>query len=505
MKRIASILITALLTTATAHSQTLDVIWSDPVFANKNVEQFEKYGDENSKYVYAFFVDDIWPTKKVKIVAYDIETMKEVSSIIVHDKKNKINKAASNASYEIIAFENTIYLFWIMDKSNETYFQSFDAQLKPLKEMEKLYPNNYLIYHKKTENNLFLLYQHRNSANRELTVKYKIVNENLKSITEKEIILPIFETGKQYNSDYKLGVDGNLHIMSSSFNKKNHPIYTVVNIQSGKYKSYPINFVDKKIYDIGFIENENFIKLYGLFSDSKRKKSEGIFQAKIDSKTLEEVGNNHFIKFNTLQLEKLEVDKSEFHEDVGIVIENAILHDNQLVLYCSYFGFYDDAKHYLSTNAGSDPSMEESVTKYAKKSNVSVIRINDNNTLDWISVIKRDAKYLVTYEMDKYPDVKVIHEDDKAIIIYGNDYASENNDISYSLLNINSGKFEEKKHNVQNIQKAEEKKKDFKKRKKYFNPSQVEGLLKNYTFSSRVTNYGKNEETFYLMKLVTRD
>jgi hypothetical protein len=89
MKRIASILITALLTTATAHSQTLDVIWSDPVFANKNVEQFEKYGDENSKYVYAFFVDDIWPTKKVKIVAYDIETMKEVSSIIVHDKKIK--------------------------------------------------------------------------------------------------------------------------------------------------------------------------------------------------------------------------------------------------------------------------------------------------------------------------------------------------------------------------------------------------------------------------------
>ncbi len=145
MKKIVAIIAFALLGNL-LNAQDLTGTWSDKEVYSKKLNGF--YNDfvgANAKYVYS---TGKVGRDKLHLVAHDKVTMKEVASVALFDvkaAKAKDPKKYKGIHYhKSIVFENTLYVFWLIDSKtkDELFVESFDSKLKPLNPLKKIYELN---------------------------------------------------------------------------------------------------------------------------------------------------------------------------------------------------------------------------------------------------------------------------------------------------------------------------------------------------------------------------
>lgn len=343
-------------------AQTINLNFSDPITANKKTGHFSEVIGENSKYVYVTMLnhDRSFNETKVRLVKYDKKTMKESSSVVVHDAADSQYSSIKNAYYQTLVFENKICVFWLTPgkegEKRDLYVKAWDIGLNPISELTLIYTG---INDSKEDNRQFFA-SHNTKTNQLLVGQISLTKESF-SVSYKQINILNFSTVSSgtdlkflslknetirnfYNLKFYAGDDANFHFLYSvtpsdrKTEKQGEPadefyrVYSVINPLNGEVKSFPIIISDKHILDFDFVVDSSTIKLFGLFgnlTESKNKQTvDGIFYGVLDSKTLNFTSKFHSTYFTD---ENLRINQKLIFYKVKTV--KSI--DNSIVLLCS--------------------------------------------------------------------------------------------------------------------------------------------------------------------------
>jgi hypothetical protein len=142
------LLITAIILLAGNYlsAQQLDVKWtSQQIYKNSEDGFFSYYIGKNKQNIYAKYTNAGKSTNNIKLIAYDVETMKRKSEVTLMDRKAPNKKYKGMRHYKSMVFDNIIYIFWAKDEKNklELYVESFDENLKRNNPLLKVYEVNY--------------------------------------------------------------------------------------------------------------------------------------------------------------------------------------------------------------------------------------------------------------------------------------------------------------------------------------------------------------------------
>lgn len=487
------------------YAQQAEVRWSDKqTYDNSLAGFFQEFLEGNSKFIYAR-MSNYSRTKGgfKKIVAFDKKTMKEIHSATVEDKDKdpmaeKVYK--DMAYYKTIVFENVVYIFWLKRGSGkeELFVQTFSSDLKPQKQLKKVYelvtlPKTVkdaamLVMGNKHGGERILLGGELSAAkNEKVRFEYKLLNSDFSFASSHQVPLPVVATGNSYGltSSYEFGDDGNLYIktyvrLDKEERKKLkkgeasvYPVFTMVDLATANVKSYSMKFEDKNVFDFDFIADNNSLKAFGFFCDLNKDKegndTHGIFYTTIDNTSFQ-VTDMNFTYFTPTQLNALFTSDKEDRKDKkwfqsskkakseneslasGFTIEDVVSPDKQhLVLFCSRTINYTvrtcDNKGHCTTRY------------YCEKRNVTVFKIGNKGEITWASNIDRKA----TYSGWDINDLRALKKGDKYYVTYGSDYfmkAQEKNFMSkkpkkykrdrfeYAVLDNENGKFTRMEYQV---------------------------------------------------------
>lgn len=520
-------------------AQNIDVKWSEQqVYDNKEDGFFNYFVGGNSSYVYAKFsnysaLSTKKANKKIKIVAFDKNTMNKVADVEL--KGYTKNEKLDNLDYErSVIFDNVIYVFWTnKDKgasSREIYVQSFDAKLKKLGKLNKIYE---FAYDKKgaNKNSFFILTNKAISdklmIGRELPiengqnvkVEYKLVGSDFSFISSKQVTLPVIinitkkglfgrSTTNGLKCNYEFGEDGNLYaddIISMDKDEaerlpkaeaKTYRLVMQINSMSGSVKSYSLKFPKKNTFNFNYVISGKDVKMYGFFSDLEKdvkgKDTHGIFYVKLDNSTFQSTDMN-FAYFKKDFLDKLynkdnedqkkgkglfksKKDKASDDESIddNYVIESIQKTNGDLVLFCTIM------RNWSNTVCSSNPNGGGTTCRtyyYCDKSNVTAFKLNSEGDIVWAQNMDRFMRYSGWY----IHDVNVVRNADKFIVTYGSAYqmnAEKKNRksrksskqykdrLEYATFNSSDGSYVKSEYQVNKINAS-------KKEKKFLDPSSI--------------------------------
>src|ERR1035437_4963334 len=451
-------------------AQTLDVKWTDRmIYDNKLDGFFEDFVGNNSKFVYAKFnkltLRMNKNADKVKLVAFDKNTMKKAGETTMMDSKDP--GSAKNYKdlkyYKTIVFENLIYVFWKKESKTkvELFVQTYDSKLKPVQKVKKIYELNsdskdskkaevFVMANEKVNESIVIGGELAAGKGSNVTVEYKVLKSDLSFSSANQVALPVSVSGKSKSltSSYEYGDDGNLHIKTYVTMDKEqrktakkgeayrYPIYSVVKLETGNIQSYTIKFENKNVFDFDFEVTKGAIKIFGFFcdltKDSKGVDTHGIFYAILDPKTFQLSGEMNFTYFTKHQLDQLfakdndktdrkdkafmQSKKKKKSEDESLSSDYVIekvqsLDNNNIVLFCSLMYNYAvttcDGKGNCHTNY------------YCAKSNVTAFKIDGAGKIIWASNLDRK----ITYSGWNIYDLRVVNKENKFIVAYGSDYS----------------------------------------------------------------------------------
>jgi len=468
IKNICTVLVTTLISLqfTVVQGQKLSVNWSQKQnYENKLDGFFDGYIGANSKYLYAKYAD--YSTKKLRgldkrinIFVFDKKTMKKVASKTILDVKNEglSKKYEDKKYYKSIVFEKYVYIFWTKESKEkiELYAESYSEKLKPVMRLKKVYelksgarkdsdPNFVVMGNKDAGERIMIGGERAAKKGKSITFEYKLLDKEFKFSDARQIELPVIVTGRSsfLSSSYELGDDFNLHIETyvtlskeegktkSKGESWSYPIYSVLDLKSGDFRTYPIKFDNKNIFDFDMVIDKDKIKIFGFFcdltKDRKGNDTHGIFYGVLDSRTKEITGLN-FTYFTKTQLRQLFA--RDLEDDVSgkkkkkkkkgstntiarnytIEVVKSVDEDN-LVLFCSRM------QNYSVTTCNSEGSC--TTRYYCKKSNVTVFKISSDGTLLWSQNLDRFIEYK---GWDVY-DLTVAYKNGKFYVAYGSNYA----------------------------------------------------------------------------------
>lgn len=502
-------------------AQTLDVSWSDKLlYDNKTDGFFQDFIGKNSNFLYAEFdkLRLISRNKagRLKIAAFDKKTMKKVAMVTVFDSKDAASakKYKDLRHYKTVVFETLIYVFWTKEskEKDELYVQTFDSKLKPAQGLKKIYE---LKSSKKDDKKaeLFVMANHKvgetimiggelaSNKGEDIVIEFKVLKSDLTFSSSNQVKLPMTVKYKSndLSSNYEYGDDGNLHVRTYvTMNKEQRkaakkgeatrfPIYSVIDVGSGKIKSYTMKFDNKNIFDFDFVITKDAIKIFGFFcdlnKDPKGNDTHGIFYAVMNPETFELTKDMNFTYFTKQQLNTLfsgDKDKSDRKDKKLIsskkkkksedesLASNYNIEDVQsidkdnLVIFCSLMYNY-------SVTTCNDKG-QCTTRYYCRKDNVTAFKVDANGQLVWASNMDRRITYSGWYVWD----VKVINKDNKMYAVYGSDFAMnakkknmfsakggkyKSDKFEYAVFDYATGKFEKKEYKVNavNTKKADKK------------------------------------------------
>jgi len=452
-------------------AQKMSVQWSKKQFYENKLDGFfDGFIGGNSKFIYAKF-SNFTPKKRrgfdkrVKLLVFDKLTMKKVGDktlLDVKDKK-KAEKYDGLKYYTTIVFEDVLHVFWTKTSKTgrELYAESYSSKLKSVKKLKKVYAVKsggktgkyvqFFVMGTGGESQKILIGAEVSSAKSgKVVTEYKLLNSDLSFAEANKFELPIAVTGKGFGptSRYELGADNNLHVktsvrLSKEERKKakkakkgvatSYTIYSVVDLESGKLRSYPIKFDNKNIFDFDFIVSKNSIKIFGLFSDlikdPRGNDTHGIFQGVLDSKTLE-LNDLNFSYFTKTQLDNLfagdrderkrknalRSKKKKKSKDESIAANYVIeyvqaVDDRNIVLFCSKM------RNYSVTTC--DDKGRCTTRYYCEKSNVTAFKIGHDGSIEWASNLDRE----ITYSGWNVFDLRVAYKGGRLYVTYGSNYS----------------------------------------------------------------------------------
>ncbi len=503
-------------------AQTLDVSWSDKIlYDNKTDGFFQDFVGKNSNFLYAEFnklrLVSRHKAGRLKLVAFDKKTMKKAGMVTVFDTKDAASakKYKDLVHYKTVVFEHVIYVFWTKESKDkdELFVQTFDSKLKPAQGLKKIYElKSGKKDAKKAE--LFVMANHTvdetiliggelaSNKGEDIVVEFKVLKSDLTFSSSNQVKLPIIVKyrSNDLSSNYEYGDDGNLHVRTYvSMNKEQRkaakkgeahrfPIYTVIDVVSGKVKSYTMRFDNKNIFDFDFVITKDAIKIFGFFcdlnKDPKGDDTHGILYAVLDPESFGLIGEMNFTYFTKSQLTTLfasDKDKRAGKDKKGLfagkkkkkseeesIASNYNIEDVQsldkdnIVVFCSRMYNY-------SVTTCNDKG-QCTTRYYCQKDNVTAFKLDSKGQLVWASNLDRKITYNGWYVWD----VKVINKDNKLYAVYGSNYSIKGDKknmftakgnkykadrFEYAVFDYTTGKYEKKEYKVNaiNAKKADKK------------------------------------------------
>lgn len=520
-------------------AQSIDVKWSEQqVYDNKEDGFFNHFIGGNSSYVYAKFSNYTTMNvkkvnRKIKIIAFDKTSMKKIADVELkgYSKSDKFDKL----DYErTVVFDNIVYVFWTnKDKgasSREIYVQSFDAKLKKLGKLSKIYE---FAYDKKGANkNSFFILTNKLISDRivigrelpietgqNLRVEYKLMGSDFSFVSSKQVTLPVIINitkkglfGRAISSglkcNYEFGEDGNLYaddIISMDKEEaerlpkaeaKTYRLVMQINAMSGAVKSYSLKFPKKNTFNFNYVISGKDVKMYGFFSDLEKdvkgKDTHGIFYVKLDNSNFQSTDMN-FAYFKKDFLDKLykkdtedqkkgkgmfKSKKSKASDEESIddnyVIESIQKMNGDLILFCTIM------RNWSNTVCTSNPNGGGTTCRtyyYCDKSNVTAFKLNSEGDIVWAQNMDRFMRYS---GWDRR-DVNVVRNGEKFYVTYGSAYqlnAEKKNRksrkstkqykdrLEYAVFNASDGVFVKNEFQINKINAS-------KKEKKFLDPSSI--------------------------------
>lgn len=499
-----------LLCSFTQFAQTIDLNWSDQqLYDNKKDGFFDQFIGGNSKYIYAkynkFHLKENKANKKIKIVAYDKNTMNQECQVAIKGyKENKANiELLKELNYfDQIVFENTVNVFWTKNAKGKTelYAQVFDSKLNEKIKLKKIYevkatgkksdPNLFVIGNKKAGEKIIIGAELPRDKSENVKFEYKVLKSDLSYDASNQITLPYSTRGSvnRLSASYEIGNDGMLYVrtfitMDKEERKQlkprespNYNLLTVVDLPTGKYNSFPLKFDGKNLFQVDYLVTPTKTKIYGLFSDLDKDRFgsdlHGIFYAEIDNKSTELQASN-FTYFDKPTLDKLFAKDKKDQKKAGKLKSNKDKKSDEESLKGDYtiedIVSVDNTNVVLFTSRMNNYSVTSCDSKgncttryYCQKSNVTAFKVDNTGKLVWASNLDR----LITYNGWDIYDIRVISKDDKIFSIYGSAFqmtAEKKNrrssksrkqltdKLEYAVFDYNTGAFKKDEYKVNSI------------------------------------------------------
>lgn len=459
------------------NAQSIDVKWSDQLaFDNKADGFFDGFVGSNSTYIYSKFsnlaISPKKQDKKIKLVAFDKNTMKKVGDVELKGYGKPSDKE-DYKYYKTITLDNLIYVLWTKTTKQavELYVQSFDLKLKKVNSIKKIYEINksskttdsdkLIVLYNKDINKILIAKEFGVKDNENLRIEYKLLSPDFTFITNKQVTLPIIITKRRrglFSSSstsfddnvcsYELGNDGNLYVQemikASPEEKKTlkkgeasvYPHLMQIEMESGNMKEYSLKFARKNTFNFSSLITKTGIKLYGFFSDldkdEKGRDTHGTFFIALDNKSFK-VNETKFAYFEKSFLDQLyAADKENQKKGKGIfkskkakasdeesiddnyIIEKVIEDGNDILLFCSIMNNWSRTVCSSNGNGGSTCR----TYYYCTKSNVTSFRLNNKGEILWAKNLDRS----ITYTRWNVYDLNVMKGGSNYYVTYGSAY-----------------------------------------------------------------------------------
>lgn len=464
------------------YAQSVDLTWSEPQkYDNKLDGFFSHFIGGNDKYLYAYFDNRQRSVNKnkIKFVAFDSKTMEKIGDATLIDRKNKEDVKNYSGLYyhKTLVFNDVLYTFWIKENNekDELFVQSFDAQLKPLNKLKKIYELSsgrksakkaelFVMGNPQVNQSIIIGGELSGEKGQSIKVEYKVLKSDFTFAGAGQITLPVVITGKSdgLTSSYSYGDDGNLHVETSVMIpkeerkslKKNeshtYTIYSIVDVINNSIKSYPLKFENKNIFDVGVVSQKGVVKIFGFFcdilKDPRGTDTHGIFYSEINPAT-KELEKLNFTNFTKQQLDNLFAGDAEDRKDrAGILSgkkkkksEEESLGSNYQIEQVKSF----DEKHltifcslmYNYSRTVCDQRGNCRTYYYCNKRNVTAFKLDNIGNIVWASNLDRS----MTYSGWNVKDLSVVSPDKKKFYVsYGSSYSKDSK--RKSSLNKKSGK-----------------------------------------------------------------
>lgn len=335
-------------------AQDLKINWSNQlIYDNRKDGSMDGIIDENEKYIYTMYTDLGGRGKLRKIVAFDKNTMKKTVDVglkgFPENKKEKKIKKKINY-YKTVVYDDVIYVFWSQNTktADEIYVESFDAELKKITSIKKVYelkkvkksdkaPYSFVLSNKDVKGGRILLGgELAGFAGEPIKLEVKELNKDLSFTNSFQMDLPfmkirekkkkLFSSG-QYtglSSSYTYGDDGNLHIKTSfSLTRKERKkrkkagtlddfiplLYSSLNISTGELTTNQVKFENKNLKSFRRWITKDGQNLAGFFCDTEKdpggRTTHGIFYAELSpTYKVKKVKFNYFTKKQLKELFK---------------------------------------------------------------------------------------------------------------------------------------------------------------------------------------------------------
>lgn len=535
-----------------SNAQDLKIQWSSGKPAdNKTNGFFKNYVASNATNVYAKFEvlrgssrkKRMFPT--VILQAIDKKTLKKTGEAVLFDAQ-KVRKSSGSEMlryHTTLAYDDLVYVFWLQEgkEKDELHVQTFDANLKKVNKLKKIYEVKHLDGRGNKNGEIFVAFNDATrkiaigaemSGKKESTIKieFKVLNDDLSVSAANKIELP-FQIINAFDGlicNYSVGEGDRLLIHAiirdeandseDSGKKKRraeyitYPVMTIVDMNSGEYKNLPFQFEDKNVFDFRFTVADDFVKFTGFFcdlsKDTKGRTTHGVFTVNIDlySNTMQSPRFSYFDKAlldevysddksdQVLASSKRKKKKTDENSISGsYVIEEEIVFDNgEMVLFCSMMN------NYATTHCDANGNC---ITRYfCSKRNVTAFKLDQNGEIVWAKNIDRSY----TYGGWNVYDVEVVYDENEKVYYctYGNELSNETGNEKVKKrkkkdLRLN---FEYASFNDENGQAAKktleiDKETTPKKERKYLVPTSIAAI--DNQFYTHYTKVGR-KPSFYL-------
>ena len=462
-------------------SQDLSLTWSDRFeYENKNEGFFSNFINTNDAYIYALHTDlNLKPSgksKKIRLVCYNKETMKKVSTLPLKGYKENIETRSTYKKLEYlktIVSTNEIFVFWLdrsnlkSDKKEILFCEIFDIQLNKKKNLTKVYTaylspetkispfstTSILVLSNRYASDEIVIGHEIQKKNDNIDFNYSIIDPDLTELTQNIIELPVnFKSKTSYglSSNYEMGEDGNIYIKSfismTKEERKNakkgetfsYCIFSTIKTESGELSKITLKDETRNINDFSYTINKDKVKIYGFFCDIEKdptgNSSHGLFYTEAQAGSFEDATLNYTF-FDKHTIEKLfERDKEDKKTtnvfgkkkkekaasndaeslDNRFEIEDMFSIQDDIVLFCSKM--YNYSVTTCSTNSNGGQSC--TTRYYCEKSNIVAIRVNNEGEIQWATNVDRKK----TYSGTSIFDLNIIFNNNKFYTIFGSDY-----------------------------------------------------------------------------------
>ncbi len=470
-----------LLMALNSFAQKLEVKWTDQFqYDNKKDGFFESYVGTNASYIYAKFNNlRLVPSKrdkKIKLLAFDKNTMKKVGDIELKGYDNTKAIESDYNYYKTVTLDDVVYVFWTKSERDvvELYAQTFDVKLKKISKLKKIYelkkngrgvsPETLVLLYNNELNNKILLAKEFGISkdNEDLKIEYKLLNSDLTFFAGNQLTLPvqvtkrkrgIFSSGSlsfDYNiCSYQLADDGRLYVQNvvtvsdeeKKLLKKNearsYPNIMQITMETGNLQSYKLKFPNMNTFNFSSLISKNGVRLYGFFSDldkdEKGRDSHGLFFVNLDntSFTVKESKLSYFEKSFLDQLyasdkenqkkgrglfksSKAKASDEESIDD-NYVIESVLEDGEDIVLFSTIMNNWSRQVCTTNPNGGGTSCRTE---YYCTKNNVTSFRLNKKGDILWAKNLDRS----ITYPNWNIYDLSVVKNSGDFYVAYGSNF-----------------------------------------------------------------------------------